>query len=134
MKMNEDEKQKIIKHSLFLADKGYMKNVETSTITYSNGETAIIITFEPNSDISDVFIKFIAENEVYSVGWIACVRSGLQINPHQRLENVLMLLSYLRENYSSVVEIDYCRESNQLVHEFIARLQKIGAKFGDIKE
>ena len=134
MKMNEDEKQKIIKHSLFLADKGYMKNVETSTITYSNDETAIIITFEPNSDISDVFIKFTAENEVYSVGWIACVRNGLQINPYQRLENVLMLLSYLRENYSSVVEIDYCRESNQLVHEFIAKLQKIGDKFGDIKE
>ena len=134
MKMNEDEKQKIIKHSLFLADKGYMKNVETSTITYSNDETAIIITFEPNSDISDVFIKFTAENEVYSVGWIACVRNGLQINPYQRLENVLMLLSYLRENYSSVVEIDYCRESNQLVHEFVAKLQKIGVKFGDIKE
>ena len=134
MKMNEDEKQKIIKHSLFLADKGYMKNVETSMITYSNDEIAIIITFEPNSDISDVFIKFIAENEVYSVGWIARVRNGLQINPYQRLENVLMLLSYLRENYSSVLEIDYCRESNQLVHEFIAKLQKIGVKFGDIKE
>ena len=134
MKMNEDEKQKIIKHSLFLADKGYMKNVETSTITYSNDEIAIIITFEPNSDMSDVFIKFIAANEVYSVGWIACVRNGLQINPYQRLENVLMLLSYLRENYSSVVEIDYCRESNQLVHEFIAKLQKIGVKFGDMKE
>ena len=125
MKMNEGEKQKIIEHSMFLADKGYVKNVGTSSITYSNDGIAVIITFEPNSDISDVFIKFIAENEIFSVGWIVCVRSGLQINPHQRLENVLMLLSYLRENYSSVVEIDYCRESNQLVHEFIAKLQKI---------
>ena len=28
--------------------------------------------------MSDISIKFIAENEVYSVGWIVCVRSGLQ--------------------------------------------------------
>lgn len=133
MKMRESEK-KIIEQALFLADKGYTKNVGVSTITYSNDVIAIIITFEPNSDISDVSIKFIAENEVFSIGWIACVRSGLQINPHQRLENVLVLLSYLRENYSTVVEINYCRESNQLVHEFITKLQKIDVKFEDIKE
>ena len=121
MKMSEREKQKIVEHALFLADKGYMKNVGISTITYSNDEVAFIIAFEPNSDVSDISIKFIAENEVYSVGWIACVRSGLQINPHQRLENVLMLLSYIRKNYSTIVEINYCRESNRLINEFIAR-------------
>ena len=121
MKMNEEEKRKIIECSLFLADKGYMKNVGISTITYSHDGIAFIITFEPNSDISDVFIKFIAENEVFSVGWIACVRNGLQINPYQRLENVLMLLSYIRKNYNTIVEINYCRESNSLISEFIAK-------------
>ena len=121
MKMSERETQKIVEHALFLADKGYMKNVGISTITYSNDEVAFIIAFEPNSDVSDISIKFIAENEVYSVGWIVCVRSGLQINPHQRLENVLMLLSYIRKNYSTIVEINYCRESNRLINEFIAR-------------
>ena len=121
MKMSEEEKQKIVEHALFLADKGYMKNVGISTITYSNDEVAFIIAFEPNSDVSDISIKFIAENEVYSVGWIVCVRSGLQINPHQRLENVLMLLSYIRKNYSTIAEINYCRKSNRLINEFIAR-------------
>ena len=120
MKMSENDKQSIMEYALFLADKGYMKNVGISTITYYNDEIEIIITFEPNSDVSDISIKFIAENEVYSVGWIAFVRSGLQINPHQRLENVLMLLSYIKK-YSTIVEIDYCRESNRLINEFIAR-------------
>ena len=73
MKMSEREKQKIVEHALFLADKGYTKNVGISTITYSNDEVAFISAFEPNSDVSDISIKFIAENEVYSVGWIVCV-------------------------------------------------------------
>lgn len=43
----------------------------------------------------------------------------MNVNPHQRLGNVLTLLSYIRENYSMMMDIDYCKESNRLVDEFI---------------
>lgn len=93
MKMTEIEIQKICEMANFLDDKGYTRKIEGDTILYSNNRIDIIITFEPNSDVSDIRIKFIKENEFYSVGWIACVRSGLNVDPHQRLGNVLTLLS-----------------------------------------
>ena len=119
MKMTKIEIQKICEMANFLDDKGYTRKIEGDTILYSNNRINIIITFEPNSDVSNVSIKFIKENEFYNVGWIACVRSGLNVNPHQRLGSVLALLSYIRENYSMMMDIDYCKESNRLVDEFI---------------
>lgn len=55
-------------------------------------------------------IKFTKENEIYSVGWIAYVRSGLSVKLHQRLEDVLTLLSYVRENYSVIIDRKYCKK------------------------
>lgn len=116
--MTENEKQKIIEQAMFLEHKGYTKRIETWTITYSNDKVDIIISYGPYSDESTIDIKFIKENEAYIVGWIAVVRSGLSL-PHGRLENLLLLISYLRENYSKIMDINYCRESDKLIDEFI---------------
>lgn len=109
----------MIKSANFLNDKGFAKKIEESTISFLGDGVNFIITFERYSDVSDIFIKFVKENEIYSVGWIACVRSGLSINPHQRLENVLELLSYIRKNYSLITNRDYCKESDILIKRFI---------------
>lgn len=124
MTMSENEKQKIVQYAEFLEYKGYTSSIKNSMITYSNDKIDIIITYEPNSDVSDINIKFVNENEIYSVGWIACVRNGLKISPHQRLENVIRLLSYLKDNYSTIIDIAYCKESNKLVDQFIANERK----------
>lgn len=119
MVMTENEKQRIVKSADFLYDKGYTRKTEDYAISFLGDRISFIVAYEPYSDISDVLIKFMNENEVYSVGWIACVRSGLSIQPHLRLENVLILLSYIRENYSSVTRRNYCEESNKLISKFI---------------
>lgn len=124
MVMSENEKQKIIEYAIFLEQKGYLRTIGDNTIVYSSVEIEFIITFEPHSDVSDVSIKFVKENEVYSIGWIACVRGGMNINPRQRLENVIILLSYVRENYSTIIDSAYCKESNKLIDEFIAKEKK----------
>lgn len=124
MSMSENEKQVIIENAKFLEDKGYVKNVEESSITYFLDGIDIIIGYEPYSVESDIFIKFKKENEVYGVAWIARIRSDIHVNYNQRLETVLTLLSYLRENYDRILDIDYCRESRRLVSEYIARLKK----------
>ena len=62
---------------------------------------------------------FIEENDGYSVGWIACVRSHLELNPHDRLNNVIKLLNYIRENYDLITDLNYCKGSDKLVTEFI---------------
>ena len=122
--MTEIEMKKITKAADFFENKGYTTDIEDPIISYSGDGIDFIIIFEPNSDVSDISIKFSKENEVYSIGWIACVRSGLSVKPHQRLENVLTLLSYIKDNYSMIIDIDYCRESNKLIDEFIANERK----------
>lgn len=124
MKMTEREKKKIIESASFLLYKGYKKNIGVDIICYSWNGIEFIITFEPNSDVSDISIKFTRENEVYSIGWIACVRDGLHVNPHQRLENIVTLLSYIKENYSLLTNINYCKECNILIEEFIINKRK----------
>lgn len=119
MVMSKNEKQKIIESARFLEQNGYIKHIGTHIIKYSSDKVEIIISYEPNSNISDITIKFTKENELYSVGWIACVRGGLHIIAHKRLENVLTLLLYLRENYNTILDVEYCRASNELITNFI---------------
>lgn len=119
--MAEDEIQRIVNSANFLIDLGYVRKIEDASIYFLNNEINIIITYERYSDTSDILIQFLKENEMFSVGWIACVRSGLDVKPHQRLENVLALLLYIRDNYSMITDRAYCKESDKLVREFINR-------------
>ncbi len=57
-------------------------------------------------------MKFIEKNEMYSVGWIACVRKNLKIDPHEKLSNILILLIYIKENYNDLTQLSFCRDSN----------------------
>ena len=93
-------------------------------IVYSGQEIDISIVFEPYDDVCDVSIKFKKENEVFYVGWIARVKGNLNINLHQRLETIRMLLSFVKEKYSSITDINYCRESDKLIAEFIENAKK----------
>lgn len=124
MIMPESEMQKVVKSANFLIDKGYARKIEEGIISFLGNGINIIITFERYSDVSDILIKFTKENEIYSVGWIACVRSGLNVKPHQKLENVLTLLSYVRENYGVIIDREYCKESDKLIKEFVANERK----------
>ncbi|MBP3458761.1 MAG: hypothetical protein J6K58_06100 [Lachnospiraceae bacterium] len=121
MIMQENEKEIIMKNAKFLENMGYEKRVKNHTISYFNSKIEIIIIYEPNSDVSDVSIKFLDENEIHSIGWIACVRSGVNVSPHDRLNNVLKLLGYIKENYNMIANISYCKESSKLISEFIVK-------------
>ena len=125
MVMSEYEKQEIVRYASFLEDKGYTKNIKNNhLIVYSGQEIEIIIAFEPYDDECDVCIKFEKENEVYSIGWIACVRENLSVNPYQRLETIMSLLSFVKKKYNTITDINYCRESRKLVNEFIENVKK----------
>lgn len=126
MVMPEEEKQKVMESAKFLEDKGYTKKDETYAITYSNDKVDVIISYGPYSEESIIYIKFIRENECHDVGWIAVARSGLSL-PQGRLENLLFLISYLRENYNKIIDLDYCRGSDKFIHEYIKR------NFGEIE-
>ena len=125
MVMSEYEKQEIVRYASFLEDKGYTKNiVDNHVIDYSSQEIDISVVFEPYDDTCDICIKFKKENEAYYVSWIACVKGNLNVNLRQRLETIRMLLSFVKEEYSAITDINYCRESRKLVHEFIENAKK----------
>lgn len=125
MVMSEYEKQEIIRYASFLEDKGYTKNiVNNHVIDYSSPEIDISVVFEPYDDFCDICIKLKKENEAYYVSWIACVKGNLNINLRQRLETIRMLLSFVKENYSAITDINYCRESDKLIAEFIENAKK----------
>jgi len=118
------ESNLVLNNAVFLLKKGYTVAINDNMIVYSNPENQIIITFEPYSDVSDMNIKFIEKNEVFSIGWIAFVQKSLKSNPHERLENVLKLLRYVEENYDDITKYNYCVESNKLIDEFINNNRK----------
>ena len=124
MKITDTEKEQVINKAEFLVKKGYVVIIKENTIVYSNPENEIIITFEPYSDVSDMSIKFNAENEIFSIGWIAFVRKNLKLNPHEKLNNVLSLLTYIEKNYIEISQINYCIESNKLIDDFIIENSK----------
>lgn len=125
MVMSEYEKQEIVRYASFLEDKGYTKNIKDNhLIVYSGQEIDISVGFEPYDDACDVCIRFKKENEAYYVGWIACVKGNLNVNPHQGLETIRMLLSFVKEKYSEITDINYCRESDKLIAEYIENAKK----------
>jgi len=122
--MNQYEKKQILEKSAFFLHKGYVENIEDNIITYFDKDIEFIVTFELSSNASDISIKFKKENLIYSIGWIACVRSNLRINPHEKLNNILNLLEYIKENYNTIISLDYCRESSKLIDDFIAEKRR----------
>ena len=66
MIMAEDEMKKVAKSADFLNDKGYAREIGESTISFLGEGINFIISFERYSNVSDILIKFIKENEIYS--------------------------------------------------------------------
>lgn len=120
MLMKESERQEIIVAAKFLEDKGYKRNINEYFITYSNNTIEFIIGYERYYDEQgDIHIKFKKENKVYSIEWIVVVREGLSAIQQGQESYLLFLLSYIRGNYDTLTQIDYCEESNKLIEAYI---------------
>lgn len=120
MIMKESERQEIIAAAKFLEDKGYKRSINEYFITYSNNTIEFIIGYERYYDEQgDIHIKFKKENKFYSVGWIVAVREGLNTIRQEQESYLLFLLSYIRENYDTLMQIDYCEESNKSIEAYI---------------
>ena len=121
MVMKESERQEIIAAAKFLEDKGYKRDVDEYLITYSNGTIDFLVGYERYYDEQgDILIKFRKENKSYSVEWIVVVREGVKAIQQKKESNLLFLLSYIRDNYDTLLQIDYCEESRQLINAFIS--------------
>ena len=128
MVMKESERQEIIAATKFLEDKGYKRDVNEYFITYSNDTIDFLVGYERYYDEQgDIHIKFKKKDKFYSVGWIVVVREGIKAIQQEKESHLLFLLSYVRDNYDTLIQIDYCEESNQLIDAYIHNeMQKQG--------
>ncbi|MEG0313633.1 MAG: hypothetical protein RR646_00010 [Erysipelotrichaceae bacterium] len=120
-------KKEIQKEADFLIELGYKETEDEYSINYSLNNYSISVCFPPNCEESDVTIRFLDTNQVFSIGWIALVRNKLEANSG-KLENVIELIKYAKENYRMVTNYQYCVQSNILIDEYIEQHRNQFAK------
>lgn len=109
--INDYEKKLILKNTEFLFKKGFIIIDEDSyCLIYSNGKVNFSIFYERYEEASDISVKFIKENESFSVGWISRIMDkNKQVNYKQKMENIFYLLKFIEQNYNSVTNIHVCK-------------------------
>lgn len=125
-------KNEIQKETKFLNELGYKEFEDEYAINYSLDNYLISVSFPPNSEESDVSIRFLDSNQVFSIGWIALVRNNIE-GKSEKVENAIELIKYLKTNYDMVTKYQYCLQSNILIDEYVeqhrAQFEKSVAEF-----
>lgn len=111
-------KNEIQKETKFLNELGYKESEDEYAINYSLNNYLISVSFPPNSEESDVSIRFLDSNQVFSIGWIALVRNNME-GKSEKVENAIELIKYVKTNYDMVTKYQYCLQSNILIDEYV---------------
>ncbi|MCD2253114.1 hypothetical protein [Listeria marthii] len=120
MKIENNSKEIILKKSEFLLHNGFkLIEITDAVITFSNKKLAFVIGYERYDNVSNVNIKFLEENEIFNLGWIAFVRRNQTLLPQNKLDNILELLDYAERNYAKVTNLQFCQDSREMVEEFL---------------
>ena len=114
------ERNEIKKEAEFLERLGYARSEDLYSINYNLHDICISVIYPPNSEESDVTIQFIEKNQVFSVGWIALVRSDIR-GSDDKFMNVKELLKYVENQYPQIKDYQYCVESNRLVDIYVEK-------------
>lgn len=114
------EKNEIKKTAEFLERLGYIRTENQYSINYSLNAISISVVYPPISEESDVNIRFIEKNEVFSVGWIALVRGNVT-GSNEKIMNIKILLKYVEEQYRQITDYEYCVESNKLIDKYVEK-------------
>lgn len=118
MSMGKEARSRIQQKASFLEVMGYIKTEDDYSINYTLDNLFISITFPPNSEESDVSIHFLDTNQVFSIGWIALVRNNIQ-GDDDKIENAIELVEYIKENYNSITDYQFCLQSNILIDDYV---------------
>lgn len=118
MAITDMERKEIEKSAKFLEKLGYTMTEDTYSINYSLNNICFSIVYPPNSEESDINIRFIDKNQVFSIGWIALVRENINGNNY-KVMNVKELLKYVKNHYLQIKDYQYCAESYKLVDKYV---------------
>ncbi len=102
---------------------GYIRTEDQYSVNYTLNDICINIVYPPNSGESDINIRFIEKNEVFSIGWIALVRGNIK-GSNEKFVNVEQLLKYIENQYVFIIDYKFCTESNELIDNYVKEHQE----------
>ena len=88
------------------------------SIKYALNDICISIIYPPNSDESEVNIRFGKQNKVFSVSWIALVRGNIK-GSREKITHVIELLKYIENQHSQISNYQFCEESKWLIDKYV---------------
>ena len=72
--MSNLEQNQILEHANFLFMMGYkLINQDAHGFVFANNKFQFIIFYERRQDASDITIRFMKENETFSIGWLSFI-------------------------------------------------------------
>lgn len=120
----KDDRGYIVEKSCFLLEHGYtISEPDDNSVNFTTTQIKINISYDKFDDISNVSLFFTNERELFNIGWIAFIRNGIKLNPHDKLNNIIELLAYMKNNFSKITDISYCLESRKMIEEYIKSRQ-----------
>lgn len=109
--MSNLEQNQILEHANFLFMMGYkLINQDAHGFVFANNKFQFIIFYERRQDASDITIRFMKENETFSIGWLSFIDDKNKcVDIQQKLDNIVYLLEFIKQNYNQVTDISFCR-------------------------
>lgn len=122
--MNDNERMQISAKAKFLYKKGYRLITENDGMIFYSEAIEFNVCLRSGEPVSDICILFHEQKEMFALGWIAFIRDGFKINTADKLQNVLLLLQYIKKNYSEITSYAHCVEGNRLIDHFLTEQLK----------
>jgi len=113
--INGLEQREILERTDFLGEQGYhLTDRSLQGFSFSDGKICFNIFYERRVDASDVTVKFMRENENFSVGWLSRMMDGNKnVDIHNKLNNVLYLLDFIKNNFIKITDYNFCKKTMQ---------------------
>lgn len=103
----------------FLERKGYRCAEDEHGLSYERGGIRVSAYFPPMDAKSQLDIEFIKERALLPMRWVVFMATGRVISTGSGIDDVIEMLKYVKDNYSSVTDYSYCRKIAAKVSEYV---------------
>jgi len=145
--MSDSDRAQLLEDAGFLLDKGYvLKKSDEYGFDLIRENMMFSIYYERYEDRGEISIRFLQENKIFHVSWLAHIldkdtndslhraierkrenipfnQGVTKIKKQSSLDKLKKLLMLVKDNYNNLLDIDFCRtikeESTALYQQFL---------------
>lgn len=122
LEWTEQEIETIRRYAMFLEDRGYLYRSCSSSLVYEKGNISLFINNQHHGESSDIRIKFIEQNRLFSLTWFLSYCNDMNYPmPDKSLDHIINLIKFLVERLHEITNYEYCLEfSRRIEHRFFS--------------